>query len=208
MKETEIVRYLTSSLDDAFIKIYKQIKLIEVKQGIDREDYHALKGMYREILSKHHTDNSYMYDWFPILTKIQKHNRKMGLPNDAVSNASYKYVSPLHKRKQRKFTDIGNDAGDDDLNRVPSVTKIRSKSVNWFEDDNVFCIRKELKEGNDEGEYRHEPSKSLEKKVKSRESNNDKYNFLKILRGSFHDMSFRDKKESTKAMLLTKPDTN
>ena len=41
-------------------------------------EYGKFRTILFEVLYKHQSDKPYRFDWFPILTKIQRHNRKLG----------------------------------------------------------------------------------------------------------------------------------
>lgn len=76
-KESEIKKYL-STLDDTFTRCYKYIKntLESLQTPLDSSHYKTIRDHFSEMLFKHITDTDFKYDWFPILQKIQKFNRK------------------------------------------------------------------------------------------------------------------------------------
>lgn len=41
-------------------------------------DYSQFRSILFEALYKHQSDKPYRFDWFPVLTRIQRHNRKYG----------------------------------------------------------------------------------------------------------------------------------
>lgn len=81
-------------MDDKYLNIYKYLKSLQEKatiapkpiQDYTYKDYSTLKDMFNQILQKHLNDTETKFDWYPILARIQKHNRKQGMNQTVLSS--------------------------------------------------------------------------------------------------------------------------
>eukprot|EP00347_Sterkiella_histriomuscorum_P004903 403358647 len=225
VKDGQIINFL-KTLDDKYLNIFKFLKNIQEKaqsksitnQEYNYKEYTQLKDMFNLILQKHQNDTETKFDWYPILARIQKHNRKQGMGQTIASfrGSSNNGVVPSasERRAQRKATfqiptskqeneflniDIGSKFEQQSKKSNSSPTKLRSKSANIFEENNLYLVKRDENRDQDLIQPKQNyPSFNVE----NLEVADPQYNFLKLLEGS-QEMEIK-KKDSSKYLFGNK----
>ncbi|CDW79712.1 UNKNOWN [Stylonychia lemnae] len=220
VKDSQIIMYL-KTLDDKFQSIYKWLRIqnghVQNKNNNPesfQKDIKYFKSQLQEILSKHQSDNEYKFDWYPILAKIQRFNRKQGM-NPTITSYRGSITSAVNgqeRKVQRKGTFQMNSQNDNNsingagmnqelespqksrFRKILSPVKARSKSANVVDDDHLYLV-KEQRECQIFNEMEIIEDSPLN--VENNQKNESQYNFLKLLEGS-QDVSFEKRRESQK----------
>ncbi|CDW90757.1 UNKNOWN [Stylonychia lemnae] len=152
-------------MDEDFIKFFRQLKHLERvyknkqqnddqrslkyfaedpfnnNQQLTKIDYSKFRTILFEALYKHQSDKPYRFDWYPVLTKIQRHNRKQGQTNNlnnsvqsakGRSNSNSKPVnktaSLIYQRYASASFKKGNPSQNEDGIESESSYRIQSNS--------------------------------------------------------------------------------
>eukprot|EP00347_Sterkiella_histriomuscorum_P012498 403368350 len=172
MKVQQLQDYFID-MDEDFVKFYKQIKHLErtlrkssqindEKRSLQffaedsfanpgastKLDYGKFRTILFEALYKHQSDKPYRFDWFPILTKIQRHNRKQGQQNNingsvqsgrnrTNSNNMNNSSKPVNKTASLFYQQFASQKQEDGLSMVGGDQSSRSFRSNRPEESKI-----------------------------------------------------------------------